>query len=210
MDKPSKKFLLIYILLLQILAACSPLNSRRSEIWDSSLMATNPCSAPCFYGIEPGITTLPEAEYLLQAAGLCLDPSYIRNSSLTEPESIFCENWIFVRSDSGKVITRSVSIPTPPELTVEMVIDQLGDPDAVMVDAYGTGEGQQGSYMALYYKNGFTRIMLIEQDSASYRLVKDTHVDMITYHEEGFFMKHFEDKADKSPWAGYRVYPPDT
>jgi len=209
MSKVPKYFLLIIVFSTLVLASCNLFKSNNSEIWDSSLMAANPCSAPCFYGIEPGTTTLSEAEDLLQAAGYCLDPSYIRSSSPTEPESLFCENWIFVGSDSGKVITRRVSITAPPQLTVEMVIDQLGDPDAVMVDAYGKGEGQ-GSYMALYYKNGFTRMMLFEQEGANYRLAKDTLVDRITYYEEGFFMEHFEDKKDKSPWSGYGIYPPDT
>lgn len=91
-----------------------------------------------------------------------------------------------------------------------MVLDQLGDPNAVMVDAYGTGDGQQGSYMALYYSDDIVRMILVDHDSSNYRLAKDTHVDMITYHEKGFFVKYFEDKMDKSPWSGYEVSSPDT
>jgi len=170
------------------------------------MMASNPCPPPCFYEIELGTTTLSEAEDLLQSAGLCLDPSYIRSSSPTEPESIFCENWIFVHSDSGKVITRSVSIPAPLQLTAEVVMDQLGYPGAVMVDAYGKGEGQS-SYMALYYKNDSARLILSDQDSANYRLTKNTLVVRITYYEEGIFM---EPNEPISPWSGYGVYPPDT
>ena len=198
-------FLLTIILSILFLAACSLIKPSRSEIWDSSLLASNPCPAPCFYGIEPGTTTLNEAEELLQSAGLCLDPSYIRSSSPTEPEGILCENLITVKSDSGKEITRYVSIYAPAQLTVEMVFDQLGYPDAVMVDAYGKGEGE-GSYLSLYYQNGFTRLILMDQERGDYRLAKDSLVDWIAFYEEGFFGELME---DTSPWSGFGVYPPD-
>jgi hypothetical protein len=204
--------ILLKILAISILlsAGCRSFNPKSSEIWDNSLMASNPCSAPCFFGIEPGITSLTEAEDLLQAAGLCLDPYYIRSSSPTEPESIFCEDWTFVHSDSGKEITRSVSFEAPNELTAKMVFDQLGYPDAVTVDAYGKdayGEGdRKASYMNLYYVDGFTLLVLYEQDTGDYHLKKDTLVDWIGYYEEGFFEELFE---NTSPWSGYGVYPPD-
>ena len=90
-------------------------------------------------------------------------------------------------------------------MTVEMVFNQLGYPDAVMVDAYGRGEGE-ASYMNLYYKNGFTRLILYDQDSADYHLAKDTLVDWIVYYEDGFFEELYD---DTSPWSGFGVYPPD-
>jgi hypothetical protein len=203
--RSSSTLLQTFVISILFLAACSPLKSSQSEIWDSSLMASNPCPAPCFYGIEPGITTLSEAEDLLQAAGYCLDPSYIRSSSPTEPESLFCENWIFVGSDSGKEITRDVSFYAPNQLTVNMVVNQIGYPDAVMIDAFIRGE-EEWSYMNLYYLKGFTRLILPDQIGADYRIEKETEVDRVIYYEEGFFTELYD---DTSPWSGYGVYPPD-
>ena len=205
MREPSRTYLQTIVSSILLLAACSPIKPIRSEIWDNSLLVSNPCLAPCFYGIEPGTTTLSEAESLLKSAGLCSQPSYIRSSSPIEPEGILCENLITVKSDSGKEITRYVSIYAPAQLTVEMVFDQLGYPDAVMVDAYGKGE-EEGSYMNLYYQNGFTRLILMDQDRGDFRLAKDSLVDWIVFYEEGFFEELIE---DTSPWSGFRVYPPD-
>jgi hypothetical protein len=152
----------------------------------------------------PGSTTLSEAEKELSSAGLCSRPAYV-HSSPGEPDGINCETGIYVSTDSKKVVTRLVAFSPPEPLTVGMVVDQLGYPDAVKVNTYMSGE-EHRSLMNLYYQKGFTRLILPDQEGAVFRLDQDTTVDRIVYCEEGFFE---ELREFASSWAGFVVYSRD-
>ena len=189
------------VLFALMLVSCGTLSTSEPTIQDYGLLSKTPCPAPCFYGIYPGSTTLSEAESKLSSAGLCSQPLYV-HSTPGQPEGIHCDNGIYVSTDSKKVVTRLVAFDPPESLTVGMVVDQLGYPDATRVNTFKSGEGHR-SLMFLYYQNGFIRLILPEHEGAGFRLDPDEQIDSIIYCEEGFF----EELLDPTiPWAGFGVY----
>ncbi len=191
----------LVVLLALILVGCGSPHNKRYQIQDGGLLSGTPCPPPCYYGIIPGSTTLSEAETMLRSEGLCSQPLYVRSSS-GEPDGIHCDNGIYVSTDSKKVVTRLIAFDPPETLTVGMVVDRLGYPDAVGVNAFLSGD-EQRSLMFLYYQNGLIRLILPEQEGAKYRLDKDTRVFTIIYNEEGFFVELL---GPTVPWAGFGRY----
>jgi hypothetical protein len=126
------------------------------------------------------------------------------DSSPGGTDAIICETGIQVSSDLGQEIVHLVAFAPFEPLTVGMVVDQLGYPDAVRVNATMPGEGQR-SMMDLYYPTTLTRLMLPDQEGGAYRLQQDTPVERVVYHEEGLFE---ELRASASPWAGFGEYTP--
>jgi len=185
-----------------MLVGCSSASGTAPDIGDGGFLSATPCVAPCFFGIEPGSTTLSNAQEILVTAGICPNPENFDSRSEGGTIGFKCGVWITVSGGSQEeAITGLGYSPTEP-LTVGTVVEALGPPDAVATIPSGLPEAQR-SVMLLFYDRSLTRLLLPEQEGRVYRLESATLVQRVVYFERNAFQSF---RTGTTPWAGFREY----
>lgn len=135
MNKPR---LILVAFLLFVVAACVPAPVLRDEtlLRDTSLITGQPCAAPCFRGITPGITRWTDAVTILE------DDAEFRNIQTQTADdgsgrvqvawqqgdggSVCCQ----IMSEDGETV-RLTFLRTAPAMTLGAVIEAHGEPTYV-------------------------------------------------------------------------------
>jgi hypothetical protein len=192
----------LLILVAATVGACRTSGSPTPAIGDGGLLSGRPCAAPCFFGIRPGSTTLEDAQKALTDAGVCAALNSFDNISQGGTKGFTCGVYITVavsrEQENVEALGYSPSIP----LTVRMLVDGLGPPDALRVIPSGLPEHQRAT-MLVYYDQSYTRILLPEETGVVYHLEEDTPVERVVYLEKTSFDRN---RADASEWAGFGEY----
>jgi hypothetical protein len=192
--------ILLAIISLYLLSACSYSSLKLPDIGDGGLLSGEPCSAPCFWNITPGTTTEKQAVDILSH----------------EFPIIFCEHWEKDVSGRDKGmrcgnigitfnndIVNGVSFMPSSKITVEEVIEKYGDPNGIGIGILGI-EMTPPLMMNLYFDQEGMKVSLPEQDNTSYKILPDTTVETISYFEQSRYIFSIRFTQE---WNGYRDYP---
>ncbi|MCX6083243.1 MAG: hypothetical protein NTW32_27260 [Chloroflexi bacterium] len=200
-------FLLIIICILfsTHLSACSTTISSptpSTNIGDGGFLSGNPCSAPCFHNITPGVTTEKQA---LEILSLELD---IKNCDRWEKNNngvnrgISCSNIGITFDDSNLV--NVVSFRPTQIITIGEVIKKYGNPDAILVTSINPSNKQIGTVnMMVYYDSLNLNISLADQNSGEFELKPTTLIGNIGYSDQNSYKlkrRYFQ------KWNGYGLY----
>lgn len=203
MRRPSTASQMHLVFVPALLLGCSSCSGTKPDIGDGGLLSETPCAVPCFFGIEPGSTTLSNAQQALANAGICPNPENFDSRSEGGTTGFKCGLWVTVSGRSeGEGITTLGYSPSEP-LTVGMVVEALGPPDAVAAIPSGLPEAPR-SAMLLFYDRSLTRLLLPEQETRVYRLEAATLVERVVYFERSAFHSL---RTGATPWAGFGEYP---
>ncbi|MFN8378500.1 MAG: hypothetical protein U0452_07490 [Anaerolineae bacterium] len=128
----------LLLLLVMLAAACSPPPELRDQklLNDDSLITGEPCEAPCWRGITPGVTAWSEALTILEDDRTIEDPttqtaddSSAVAASFKEPGGIDASGQIF--SDNGNTVGL-IFLRLAPDMTLDEVLAKYGDPTWVI------------------------------------------------------------------------------
>ncbi len=170
------------------------------QINQIDLLAQNPCSGPCFFGITPGITTEEEANALVEEYPSVFRDCYYESASPDASlPSIKCKDIVMGVLD-GYVI--SIQYRIEPPKTLQQVIAILGPPDKLhfFID--------EGPIIAsvLFYDTYQMVIYLPDFEGTQYIISEDVIVDYIFMFDVEGYQLRIPNYRKLVPWDGYRVY----
>jgi hypothetical protein len=194
------KFLIYISLFLFLLSACGIGNKKPLDIGDGGLLSGNPCSAPCFWGITPGITPEKQALTILSSklnVKGC-DRWDTRISGGTR--GIDCSDINIGFDDQNYV--NGIGFSPSKNISLNDVIRKYGNPDGIFVIATGI-EGTSPLVALIYFDNVNMIIHLPDQNSISYDLQSDIIIERIVYLERSDYEFN---KRSAQQWKGFGKY----
>lgn len=188
-----------------------PSVSSTLAIGDGGLLSGDPCSPPCFLGIEPGKTAETEVPMLLTQAGLsdvCEYHHYFDHIADDWIRGWYCQQIIDIEiSEEG--IVNSIRFKLPSPVLLQSVIARHGEPDAVMVFDSGLPEYPALQADILYERLRMVLFPIEEQGSFTYSIHPTTLIHTIRYESPDSWQDYLTYFADNSqPWHGYGEYVP--
>ena len=188
----------------------------------SMVMTNNECEAPCWYGIQPGVTTSWQAYDILSTIDVITNNSiygeYDRNGAVTS------WYWLFHRpaSDGGGSVyvannrVTAISILTVDSLKLRDFITKYGEPDQYWTEI-GYGENREYLEITLFYANKRYVVNLVidtEGDSKQVEVKGSSQVMRVTFFKPDLLNGLLETRIliDKTksarkgtfiPWTGY-------
>jgi hypothetical protein len=129
------KLLILISLFSQLLSNCVDNNKPEEKIGDGGILSGQPCSAPCFWDITPGVTTIQQATDILSSKlGLSnCDQLDTRNNGGSR--GMQCSN-ITVDFDDKDLIS-GIGFSPANNITVDEIIKKYGNPDGVFIARHG-------------------------------------------------------------------------
>lgn len=214
----------VIAILLLILTACAPVNTRNetqvpisnnalqetlaltvthdgsSEI---NILSENPCRAPCFFGITPGISTENETQSLIENY-----PSVFSNCDFVEKTTDEDMNWILctdvgIGFKDGYVDNIDIYIETL--ITLQQMIDLYGPPDQVRILNTNLPEEAPISSPTLYFSHIQTFIFLPDFEGNQCNITPDTELWSIYFVSVSEYHNRTNDDF-LVPWDGYGIY----
>jgi len=176
------------------------------KINDGGVLSDEPCGAPCFWGIVPGITTKDQVIAIFEERKIFQDCEFFDYSQTRGERGINCKPRIYISFQKNADIVSGLGFRPDQEILVGEVIAKYGNPDAVLVTLQGIPEKPQRLSMILYFDKINTAMVLPEQDSigSGYELSPTVQITLIRYEEQT------EYKSDKknipANWQGYGIY----
>ncbi len=191
--------LLFYsILFSSLLYGCSDKTKKPLDIGDGGLLSGDPCSAPCFLGINPGVTTEEQALAILSSkldVKSCVSWD-TRNSG--GDRGIRCFNIIGITFNDQNLVN-GVGFNPSQVITLNDIIGKYGNPDGVFVTASGI-DNTPPIVALLYFNTENMIVYLPEQNSTQYNLQPDILIESIQYLEQSDYLFNFR---SAKPWKGY-------
>ena len=158
----SKSKLSICLKLILVIAIASTLFSCKSQgvnletldpnLYDQSWLTGKPCGAPCWYGLEPGVSSredsISKTKQLPFINGNNGAALYPQGASFLckKPQDLYCVNMTY---ESG--ILETLSLVPNYQIAFEQAVEELGNPDGFLVlPIYPETEG---CYLQVVWKN---------------------------------------------------------
>jgi len=215
---------LLLIVLFLFCAGCS--STKSPETFDVSFLKAQDCDQGCLLGIEPGKTSLEEANKILTKNNLNIEPNSIKigsyfdyglsneieniNFSFTNPNlrcSISYADNVVNRIDIGGLGGRS-------EITnIENLVELIGEPDLYLIDIINPGVTMCSvdffwkdlQIVAISYDTrirlfGANLCLKIENNKGVVN--KDLKIDEIVILSQELFMKY--NQVDAPKWVGFK------
>ncbi len=173
---------------------------------DFGILSQQPCTAPCFQGITPGITSAQDAFLILREIGPCTS-----GGGFGDPD-LFCGSgpgeisvYVYRRSKETKSVVDSIILEPPVRLTVGDFIAQYGPPDAAQAATEGA-DMPPWFLDSIYYDR--SRVTLHLPRGALKDLTPQTEIYDVTYWSADSYQQARDAAEDAAPWSGYGSYMP--
>jgi hypothetical protein len=188
----------------------------------SMVLTNDACEAPCWYGIQPGVTTSWEAYEILSAIDVITNNSIY--GEYNKKEAVTSYYWFFQppASDSGGSVhfeddrVTAISILTVDSLKLKDFIAKFGEPDQYWTEI-GYGELREYLEISLFYPTqGYVVNLVIdtEGDSKQAEIKGSSQVIRVTFFEPELMDDLLETsllidtpkgarKGSFIPWTGY-------
>ena len=211
------KWLMLLLLLIMslLLSSCQVFGAQTGflpaslkNIGDGGLITGNPCSAPCFWGIRPGLTREAEALKILKERGVYPYCDLINHERESGVRGYDCAHIISINFQFGTDLIDGVGFRPSIAITLEDLISKFGPPDYVLVSSSGTPEENPWIDAAIYYDEIEMSIYLPGFQSNSsinpspYSIVSSTKIDSIGYSANSDFWHSLNPQR----WKGFGEY----
>jgi hypothetical protein len=177
------------------------------EIGDGGFFSEEPCGPPCFWNIIPGVTTIDEAEAVLEAkniTGLCT--RYNNEEARTRGVTCYPGMELGIGFGFHEDIVTDISFRTSETITLDDVVEKYGEPSAVFVQYTGLPEEPYRTMTMLYYDSIYTYLHLPEQESGVFEVKPSLEVQDIAYSSVDLYRRSRQ--RFSSDWKGYGSYTP--
>lgn len=188
------------VLQILLLSSCVYNSKPPVDIGDGGLLFGQPCSAPCFWNITPGVTTAQQAINILSSKLELSDCDRwdTRNSGGTRGMRCSDINVDF----NGEDLVSGIGFSPSQNINVDEVIRKYGNPDGIFIAVLGI-EMQPPVTALLYFNRENMIIHLPEQNSTSYNLQPNTPIERIVYLEQA---EYETNKDSIQAWKGFGNY----
>lgn len=218
-----KNFIITVVAILGFVAIIMLVIFRVNEftLRPSMALTNEVCEAPCWYGIQPGVTKSWKAYDILSGIDVITNESIY--GEYDHGGAVTSWYWFFRRpaSDGGGTVyfaddrVSAISLLTATSLKLEDFIDKFGEPDRYWTEI-GYGENREFLEFSLFYAKGYVVNLIIDTDSDSNQVkIKGSNPVMrVTF----FDPKRLDDLLDTRilidtpkevrtgsfiPWTGY-------
>jgi len=200
-----KSRLLVVVLGLILLAACSPQPQIRSDKYlpDTSFIDGDPCGPPCWRGITPGETLWNDAVAIIENDATLKDFESREaedgdqiGAAWAPVDGIGCCQMI---TEDGQVVS-FLFIQTTPDAQLEQVIEARGEPTYLIGD---TVDSKQGLVSLFYPDIPMLIYVFFEGDDGSITPASEIVGFGYMTHD---LMQFLIDTNDLHAWEGYRTY----
>jgi hypothetical protein len=184
------------------------INTTTPDIKDGGFLSGEPCKAPCFLGIIPNKTKESQAIQILKNYRLYKKCHIFDYESESGLRGAVCSN-ASIAYFRGTDLVGGIGFRPTQQLTVEMVIEKYGEPDAVSVASiWFNWEKQPTTSMALVYDDLDATIRLGEQEGNIFQVTPVTIIESIGYSDHTFpSIEEYESGINYlSSWHGYGEY----
>jgi hypothetical protein len=188
------------------LAGCSAPPPLRADNYlnDQSLLTDQPCAAPCFQGITPGVTTFADAVALLQNNAAFTNVQSREKTDQNPPvvqwstagNQPCCQ--LVANPDTN--IVESIFINVAPSMNLGQVIEKYGEPEYVFPADYSNEEVILG---LLYPEAG--HVTFVVPGNADSSIDANDPVVLVLYQAEESFTRQLELSALQG-WNGFQTY----
>jgi len=168
--------------------------------WDGGLFSEIPCQAPCFAGINPGVTTENQIANIIQ------ENNYFQNCTFEDKPNqgrrIFCNGLVIsINKDNG--LADGIGFSPLLAFTLEDVVSKYGEPTTVWFALLGIPEAPEFSMIVLFEDKKIL-VDLEDQEASTdmYLLVPSAKVTKIVYYSK----ENYGFTAYLQPWHGYGEY----
>jgi hypothetical protein len=179
------------------------------DIKDGGFLSGEPCRAPCFLGIVPNQTKESQAVQLLKNNNLYENCFLFDHESESGLRGAVCSNGrVSVAYFRGTDIIGSIGFRPSQEITVEMIVEKYGEPNAVLVASDLPAEGEPSTTMSLVYDAIYAVVSLNEQEGTTFQLSPTTMIESIGYADPAFPSVEENEFSSSlsSSWHGYGEY----
>jgi hypothetical protein len=212
-DLPMKLHLLIPGILLVLLAACSPPpNLRDATMWqDESLITGEPCAAPCWLGITPGVTSWREArtivEDLVPEAQLQVEDQEGQIGAIwrtAETEQFCCA----IVSNYDEAVDENdvvdyIQIRLAPNVTLGELIEVHGEPSYVV---NGEEVSEDQAYIVLLYPDIPVIAYAFVAGAATGTLSESSEIVFAVYLTSEAMQSEVIANSSLQAWDGYESF----
>jgi hypothetical protein len=171
---------------------------KTSRISDGGLISGNPCSAPCFFGVEIGKTPISKVVKTLQDYGI--------ENCIETDNNVKCSLRIFIGTHSSDRLIDSIGFSTDEAIGLENVIQKYGDPNIIRIFPGEIPEKVELSAQ-LFWNSINMRIDLPTNAGQVYKVEKATYIDWITFFSEDLYSQLINN-GNPQNWRGYGTYSP--
>jgi hypothetical protein len=171
---------------------------KTSRISDGGLISGNPCSAPCFFGVEIGKTPISKVVKTLQDYGI--------ENCIETDNNVKCSLRIFIGTHSSDRLIDSIGFSTDEAIGLENVIQKYGDPNIIRIFPGEIPEKVELSAQ-LFWNSINMRIDLPTNAGQVYKVEKTTYIDWITFFSEDLYSQLINN-GNPQNWRGYGTYSP--
>lgn len=184
---------------------------------DFGIISHNPCGAPCFHGIRPGITSFDDAAFILKKAG---EPCYVtkpkRMGPWTGKPRILCQisdihgdmigdRQIFLYADGPDVRNLKVNeiniLGPRVKVTLGQLIAQYGQPDAIRT--WAASPSQLG---AMVYYDSLYIIVYLAMLPGEFTITPATGIGGAVYVSAATYQSDKFTFPGRIRWTGYGSY----
>jgi len=179
-----------------LLTACAATLSQK--IKDGGVISAEPCSAPCFWGVTPGVTAKDEVIVILNQQNAIADCN-VNNFDIT------CEHKILIEFNSDYVVD-TVSFTPTRKITVQDVTKRYGLPNAVAILDLTLLSESPETRMIIFFDGIKAVFILSSQKSLSYSLKPSAKISDVVYLDAYAYDQFVASTKDKVNWSGYGTY----
>ena len=166
--------------------------------WDGGIISGQPCFAPCFAGIVPGITTEDEVLKIIEQESTRIQHCYTEYT-YHDDKKFDCDGLLILIRNDTKIVT-SVGFAIIKKVSFSELIDKYGEPTAIHIYPDGIPEAPM-NYVIVFFKKNI-RADLGQQKGFTAEVNGELFADMFIYcAEENCNLDSFI-----QPWKGYGTY----
>lgn len=180
------------------------------DILDGGILSNEPCPAPCFYHITPGLTNHLDAKeklYKLDQNGVCKETRYYDENSGKWTVGWVCSNISLTYNEATGLVNWIRFEPTVP-ITLQEIIVVHGSPDEIAVVQDGSYESPTTTSDIFYFTKNVFLPILTPIDGEEYIISPSTLISAVIYMDDNemeYTTKVFS--KDIVQWEGFKTYP---
>jgi hypothetical protein len=167
------------------------------------LSSNNTCTAPCFWGIFPGISNEADVLRVLQAKAVLSSCTPFNYEGQGGVRGISCSIGPVINYKQGVDIVATIGIQPSLIITVGEVIKVRGNPSAVLVTGTDTPPEEKQMSMMLYFDQIFTVLLLNDQKGSVFDIQPTSSISNIVYDDPASYKSA---RRYSSAWKGYGKY----
>lgn len=190
---------LITVICLMLVLGCNK-KEEFIDLGDGGLLSGQPCSAPSFQNISPGVTTKEQAMKIFENIGIQEDCEYFDSSEEGGIRGVTCKN-IGINLNQQNVVLTVFYVPVK-KIIISDVIYKFGEPNCIYTSGSGV-ENKEPYFMRLYFDNSNVVVYMPDQYGDGYFIDENTRILEFAYET----IEEFEaEKPGCKPWEGYGKY----